>query len=87
MGPAPICRPSSDLVGGISAAVPVRNASSAVYTSYRLIGSSRAGIPASAASSSTMSRVTPRSTPVQAGGVVTIPRRTMKTFIPDASAT
>src|ERR1017187_9175947 len=85
--PWPTVMRSSERRGVISAAVPEKNPSSAMYSSSRGTMVSTTGIPRSPASAMTLSRVMPGSTEAPSGGVRILPSRTTKTFSPEPSLT
>src|SRR3569832_534669 len=60
-------RPSTSRMGVTSAAVPVKKASSAIYTSSRVMRFSRTSIPMSSASRMIVARVMPSSAEVSSG--------------------
>ncbi len=80
-------RSSTSLIGVTSAAVPVKNTSSAPNRSPRVIERSRTSMPSSPSSFVTDARVMPSRIPAPTGGVETTPSRTTKMFSPDPSET
>jgi hypothetical protein len=73
--------------GVSSAAVPVKNTSSAMYSISRGMCSSRTGIPCAAASCMMVWRVIPPRMLPSSGVVMSAPSDTMNTFCPDPSLT
>ena len=72
IGPgSPITWSSISRIGTTSAAVPVKNASSAMTMSARVKSRSATGWPSDAAIVITVSRVMPSSRPLTSGGVTT----------------
>ena len=82
----PICRPSTSRIGVTSAAVPVKKASSAMYTSSRVMRFSTTLMPSSSARVRMVLRVMPFRQEVTSG-VYTTPFLTRKMFSPEPSAT
>src|SRR5690349_12183363 len=78
-------RPSTVAIGWTSRTVDDRNASSARARSSSDNADSRIVMPHSRPTESSNARVTPNRQPESAGGVVTTPSRTTKTFEPVAS--
>ena len=76
-----------ELTALTSAAVPVRNTSSARYRSLRARSATRTSMPASAAMAITESRVMPGSAPADMGGVTMTSPSPAKMFSPEPSAT
>ena len=74
-------------MGVISAAVPVKKTSSAMYRLSRGMSCSMTSWPNSPASVMTQSRVSPGSTEAVSGGVMSLPSRTVKRFSPLPSDT
>ena len=85
--PAPIVILSMLRMGVISAAVPVKNTSSAMYSISRGICASRTAIPASRASVMIVSRVIPPRIVPSSGVVTIVPPDTRNTFCPEPSLT
>jgi hypothetical protein len=80
--PRPTLILSTDRIGVISAAVPVKNSSSARYSSSRGTRCSTTGMPLRRARVITVSRVIPGSTDDTSGGVTRVPFFTMNRFSP-----
>ena len=78
---------STERSGVISAAVPVKNTSSAMYSISRGTICSRTGIFRSSHSFITELRVMPGSTLAPIGGVISAPSMATKMFSPDPSLT
>src|SRR6185437_8680269 len=85
--PLPTGMRSTERIGVTSAAVPVKNSSSARYSSSRGMDASRTVRPSCAASFITVSRVIPPSTECARPGVSTLPSLTRKRFSPAPSLT
>jgi len=85
--PLPIFFESIEIIGVISAAVPVRKISSEIINSLLVMSLSRKSISKSFAILITASRVIPSSADDANVGVANLPFLTMKIFSPGASLT